>query len=61
MAISNGFLTYSPTNITKQPDWIDYFLTKGIASPYIDIKNVSDIFLNELPPSTKTEELSSYK
>lgn len=46
---SNGKPTYWPTDPAKKPDCIDFFVTKGISSSYVDLRNLSDLSSDHSP------------
>lgn len=41
--ISKGEPTYWPSDPHKLPDCIDFFVTRGISSNYIDVTNIADL------------------
>lgn len=47
--ISSGSPTYWPSDRRKIPDCIDFFVLKGIATPYTDIENASDLSSDHSP------------
>jgi len=41
--------TYWPTDINKIPDLIDFFISKGIASKYIEVEGIDDLTSDHTP------------
>jgi hypothetical protein len=50
--LSTGHPTYWPTDPTKQPDLLDFFVTNGISSPYMDIESSYDLSSDHSPVIT---------
>ncbi len=49
VCLSSGQPTYWPADTNKRPDCIDFFLTKGIAPTYTEIKNHTDLSSDHTP------------
>lgn len=47
--ISSGQPTYWPTDLTKHPDCIDFFLAKGVAGGYCEVHSVTDLSSDHTP------------
>ncbi len=43
LAISNGRPTYWPADPRKHPDCIDFFITHGVSSAYVDLTGYNDL------------------
>jgi len=46
---SNGLPTYWPTDNTKKPDCIDFFLSRGISDRYLEVENLNDLSSDHSP------------
>ncbi len=72
---SNGLPTYWPTDVSKIPECLDFFMVRGISANYIDLQNVnndlssdhspivlniSDVLLKKKPTTGLTNKLTNW-
>jgi len=60
--LSSGNPTYWPADINKTPDLLDFFITKGISTKYMEVKDIYDLSSDHSPVSlTLGMEISQSK